>query len=218
MARLQPKEPVSGFTHLAGFILSLAGLCVLIYVAISRGTPWHVVSYSIFGSSLILLYAASSLYHLLSVSERATKILRHVDHMMIYLLIAGSYTPLCLIPLRGAWGWSLLALIWVSAIAGISVNACSLPVPRWLYTAIYGLMGWLIVVALRPLLHTMSIRGFMWLLVGGLFYTVGAVFYALKWPKLKPGRFGFHELWHLFVMAGSFSHYWMMLRYVAVLP
>lgn len=212
------KDAVSGLTHLAGFFLSVIGLCILIYVAVSKGTPWHVVSFSVFGASLILLYAASSLYHLLSVSERAASALRKVDHMMIYLLIAGSYTPLCLIPLRGAWGWSLLAFIWLFAIVGMSINALSLSAPRWLYTAIYAIMGWFIVVALRPLLQTMSGRGFMWLFVGGLFYSVGAVCYALKWPKLKPGCFGFHELWHLFVMAGSFSHYWMMLRYVAVLP
>jgi hemolysin III len=212
------REPFSGISHLLGWGLSIAGLVALLLVATPHAGPWHTVSFAIFGASLILLYGASALYHLLPASPHAVSILRRIDHMMIYVLIAGTYTPLALVPLRGAWGWSLLIPIWVIAILGIILTAITRSTPRWLYTVVYVAMGWFVVVAARPLSRALPPGSIAWLVGGGLCYTIGAIGYGLKWPRLKPGVFGFHELWHLFVMAGSFSHYWLVFRYVAALP
>ena len=215
--KMRVKDPFSGFSHLAGAILSVAGLCLLVYYASMNGTVWHIVSFSIFGASLILLYTASSIYHLLSVSEKSTRVLRKIDHMMIYILIAGTYTPVCLIPLRGGWGWSLLISIWGIAMAGIILKVLWFNAPRWLYTLFYLLMGWLIVIAFVPLVRTMPIAAMLWLIAGGLLYTVGAIIYGTKWPKLKSKVFGFHEVFHVFVLYGSFCHFWMMFRYILYL-
>ncbi|MDP3486893.1 MAG: hemolysin III family protein [Bacillota bacterium] len=211
------KSPdiVSGLTHLGGAVLSLLGLISLVYVAYTYGSIWHVVSFTIFGVSLICLYTASSLYHLIPATPRISQTLRKLDHMMIFVLIAGTYTPLCLVPLRGAWGWSLLVSIWGISVIGIVLKIFWLQAPRWLYTGFYLFMGWLVVIATGPLIKTMPQGGLLWFALGGLFYTVGAVFYGTKWPKLKPGVFGFHELWHLFVLAGSASHFWAIYRYVS---
>lgn len=208
------RDPVSGLTHAAGLFLSIAGLVLLVTYAALDEKPWHIVSFSIFGMSLILLYAASSLYHLLPVSEQAVPILRKIDHIMIYVLIAGTYTPVCLVALRGPWGWSLFGTVWGLALGGILLKFFWMNAPRWFSTAIYLGMGWLVVIALAPLIDVMPMGGVMWLSIGGMFYTVGAVIYAIKKPNIVPGVFGFHELWHLFVMAGSFSHFWVMLRYI----
>jgi len=215
--KMKVRDPFSGFSHLAGAILSVAGLCLLIRYASMNGTVWHIVSFSIFGASLILLYTASSIYHLLSVSEKSIRVLRKIDHMMIYILIAGTYTPVCLIPLRGGWGWSLLISIWSIAMAGIVLKVLWFNAPRWLYTLFYLLMGWLIVIAFVPLVRTMPIAAMLWLIAGGLLYTVGAVIYGTKWPKLKSKVFGFHEMFHIFVLYGSFCHFWMMFRYILYL-
>lgn len=211
------KDSFSGFSHLAGAVLSVAGLFLLVRYALENGTVWHIVSFSIFGTSLILLYTASSLYHLLTVSEKGTKILRKIDHMMIYVLIAGTYTPVCLIPLRGGWGWSILISIWGIAMAGIILKVLWFNVPRWLYTFFYLLMGWLIVIAFIPLVKTMPAAAIFWLVAGGLLYTTGAIIYGTKWPKLKLKGFGFHEVFHIFVLYGSFCHFWMMFRYIVYL-
>ncbi len=211
------KDPVSGFSHLAGAILSAIGLYFLVRCAVLNGTAWHIVSFSIFGASMILLYTASSLYHLLTVSERGTKLLRKIDHMMIYVLIAGTYTPVCLVPLRGGWGWSLLASIWGIAMAGIIMKVLWFNAPRWLYTLFYAVMGWLIIIAFVPLIRALPAAAMLWLIAGGLLYTVGAVIYGTKWPRLKSRVFGFHEVFHIFVLYGSFCHFWLMLRYVSYL-
>ncbi len=215
--KIKVRDPFSGFSHLAGAILSVAGLYLLVRYALVNGTVWHIVSFSIFGASLILLYTASSIYHLLSVSEKSTRVLRKIDHMMIYILIAGTYTPVCLIPLRGGWGWSLLISIWGIAMIGIILKVLWFNAPRWLYTLFYLLMGWLIVIAFVPLVRTMPIAAMFWLIAGGLLYTVGAVIYGTKWPKLKSKVFGFHEMFHVFVLYGSFCHFWMMFRYILYL-
>ena len=211
------KDPVSGFSHLAGAVLSSIGLYLLVRYAAANGTVWHIVSFSIFGASLILLYTASSLYHLLVVGEKSSKILRRIDHIMIYVLIAGTYTPVCLIPLRGGWGWSLLISIWGIAMAGIILKILWFDAPRWLYPLFYVVMGWLIVIAFVPLIRTLPIAAMLWLVAGGLLYTAGAVIYGTKWPKLKSKVFGFHEVFHLFVLYGSFCHFWLMFRYVLYL-
>jgi len=207
------KDPVSGLTHLVGALLSVAALVVLVCVAAREGTPWHVVSFAVFGASLILLYTASTLYHLVPLRERATRALRRVDHMMIYVLIAGTYTPISLVALRGAWGWSLLGSIWGMAVLGVIMKIFWLNAPRWLSTLIYIVMGWLIVIAFPPLLRSVSLSGIGWLVAGGILYTAGAVIYGIKKPNIVKG-FGFHEIFHLFVMAGSYGHFWLMYRYI----
>jgi len=211
------RDPVSGLTHLFGMLVSVLALVVLVREAASQATVWHVVSFAIFGASLILLYAASSLYHLLPVSPRVVTLLRKVDHMMIFVLIAGTYTPVCLVPLRGPWGWSLLSAIWIIAVAGMVMKLFWLQAPRWLSTGIYLLMGWLILVAIFPLTHSLPMDGFAWMAAGGILYTLGAVIYGVKWPRFNLRWFGFHEIFHLFVLGGSFAHFWLMFKYIMVL-
>ncbi|SHJ00380.1 hemolysin III [Geosporobacter subterraneus DSM 17957] len=211
------REPVSGLTHLAGAILSIIALILLVYYAVVYATVWHIVAFSIFGASLILLYTASSLYHLLNISEKGIRILRKIDHMMIYVLIAGTYTPICLVVLRGVWGWSLLTSVWAIALSGIIMKALWMGAPRWLSTSIYTLMGWIVVIAFIPLVRTIPIGGMVWMVAGGLFYTIGAVIYGTKWPPIPSKIFSFHEVFHLFVLAGSFCHFWLMYRYVLYL-
>jgi len=217
LRRLRFREPFSGLSHLVGAVLSLVGLAVLIYTAVVRGSVWHQVALPIFGLSLVLLYTASTLYHLLPVSEVWVRFLRRLDHIMIFVLIAGTYTPFCLVALRGPWGWSLLAAVWGIALGGLFMKLFWLEAPRWLSVGVYMVMGWLVVVAAGPLIRTLPSGALVWIAIGGLFYTVGAGFYATRWPNPVPGVFGFHEIWHLFVMAGSFSHYWAVFRYVAAI-
>lgn len=214
---IKVKDPVSGFSHLLGAVLSAVGLYFLIRYAAANGTVWHIVSFSIFGASLILLYTASSVYHLLVVSEKSSIILRKIDHIMIYVLIAGTYTPVSLIPLRGSWGWSLLISIWAIAMVGIVLKILWFNAPRWLYTMFYVIMGWLIVIAFKPIVRSMPPAAVWWLVAGGLLYSVGAIIYGAKWPRLKSKVFGFHEVFHIFVLLGSFSHFWLMFRYVIYL-
>jgi len=214
---MKMREPVSGLTHLVGAVLSAVGLVLMIYYAVEVGTIWHIVSFAIFGGSMILLYTASTLYHLLNISEKGVKVLRKIDHMMIYVLIAGTYTPICLVPLRGGWGYSLLITIWGIAIAGIIMKLLWFDAPRWLYTLFYLVMGWLVVIAFWPMIRTVPAAGVGWLVAGGVLYSIGALIYGTKWPPLKSKLFGFHEIFHLFVLYGSFCHFWMMFRYVLYL-
>lgn len=211
---IKMREPVSGLTHLLGAVLSAVGLVLMVYYAAAKGTVWHIVSFSIFGGSLILLYTASTLYHLLNISEKGVKVLRKIDHMMIYVLIAGTYTPICLVPLRGGWGYSLLITIWGIALCGIIIKLLWFDAPRWLYTLFYLVMGWLVVIAFWPMIKTIPLGGILWLIAGGLLYTIGAIIYGTKWPPLKSKLFGFHEIFHLFVLYGSFCHFWLMFRYL----
>lgn len=208
------RDPVSGLMHFIGLLLSIAGLVLLVTYAAVEHKTWHIVAFTIFGTSLILLYTASSLYHLLPLSERGVSILRRIDHIMIYILIAGTYTPVCLVALRGPWGWSLFGVVWGLAIAGVVLKLFWMTSPRWLSTVFYLGMGWIAIVAIAPLIQALPISGIIWLVAGGLFYSLGAVIYSIKRPNIIPGILGFHELWHLFVMAGSFSHFWVMLQYI----
>lgn len=214
MSKKTLKDPISGLTHLIGVVLSFIGLVLMVYRAATAGKTWHVVSYSIFGASMILLYTASTLYHWLPLSPKGTKILRKLDHIMIFILIAGTYTPICLIPLRGAWGWSLFGSIWGLALGGLFLKLFWLEAPRWFSTVIYTIMGWLVVIAIWPLIQVLSLAGLMWLAAGGFFYTVGAVIYGIRKPDPRPGVFGFHEIFHVFVLLGSYSHFWLMFRYI----
>ena len=204
------KDPVSGFTHLAGALLALAGTLVLVVPAFRQGETVKAVSFLIFGLSLILLYSASATYHLLRLDEKGNRVLRRIDHMMIYILITGTYTPICLVALPGAWGWSLLSVIGGLAVSGIILTLFVLNKPRWVTVSIYITMGWMALVAFVPLVKALPLGGVVWIVLGGVFYTVGAVIYARKKPDPFPGVFGFHEVWHLFVMAGSLCHYFAM--------
>jgi len=201
------REPISGLTHLAGTLLAIIGVVWLLIPAIQSRNIEQITAFSIYGASLVALYSASSAYHLLRLSEYGTRTLRRLDHTMIYILIAGSYTPLCLIALRGAWGLSLLGVVWGLALAGFILTLFYLNKPRWLTVGIYIIMGWLAVVAFVPLLQRMPPAGIFWMVLGGVIYSGGAIIYARKRPDFVPGVFGFHELWHLFVMAGSAAHF-----------
>ncbi len=215
LKKLRFKDPVSGFTHLLGALLSIWGLYVLITRAPQYASARYVVALSIFGASLILLYSASATYHLIAAPEKTTMVLRRIDHMMIYVLIAGSYTPICLISLRGVWGTGMLITIWILAFAGMMLKLFWFNAPRWLSTLFYIILGWMAVFVLVPLSRALSWGGMTYLFLGGLAYTAGAVIYATKWPRINLRFFGFHEIFHLFVMAGSFLHYWMVFRYIA---
>lgn len=201
------KDPVSGLSHLAGAALSVVGLLALLRVGIANHDPWQIVSFAIFGGSLILLYSASATYHLLNVPKRAEIVLRKLDHIMIFVLIAGTYTPICLIPLRGAAGYAMLAVVWSLAIAGVFFKVFYLNAPRWAYTGVYLLMGWISLFVMVPLVRAVGFRTLLWLLIGGVCYSVGAVIYGLKKPNLIPGWLGFHEIFHIFIILGSLSHF-----------
>lgn len=213
------REPVNSLTHFAGILLSIAGLIVLLLL--SAGEPWRTVSFAIYGGALILLYTASTLLHSLRVAPKVERRLRVFDHAAIFVLIAGSYTPIALVTLqqgRGAWGWAIFATVWLIALCGVFFKVFWLEAPRWFSTALYLLMGWLALVAIVPISATLPGWGIFWLALGGLFYTVGAVIYGLKKPMMFPGVFSYHELWHLFVLAGSACHFVMMLLYVLPQP
>jgi len=201
-------ELFNSITHLMGAVLAAAGAAVLVVLAARLGDPWKIVSFSIYGVMLLALYTLSTLYH--STRGKAKNVLRKLDQCSIYLLIAGTYTPFTLVTLRGAWGWSLFGVIWGLAVLGIVQEAWLGKGARILSLVIYVLMGWLSVIAVKPLLAALTPAGFAWLAAGGLFYTGGIIFYALD-EKLRHG----HGIWHLFVLAGSASHYLAILLYVA---
>ena len=206
-AKMYYGEKLNAWTHLVGAVLAVAGSAVLVVLAARDGDPWKVVSVSIYGATLVLLYCFSTLYH--SFRGRAKDILRKLDHQSIYLLIAGSYTPFCLVTLRGPWGWSLLAVVWGLAVVGGLQELWLQSEARILSVVIYVVMGWAVVVALVPLLQALGTAGFIWLAVGGVLYTTGIIFYALD-TRLRHA----HGVWHLFVLGGSAAHYFAILFYV----
>ncbi len=208
------REPINGLTHFIGALLSIVALVVLVVYSAIDGSVWHVVSFSIYGTSMFLLYLFSSLYHWLPLKYKGVMKMRKLDHMMIFVMIAGSYTPMCLIPLRDVWGWSLFGTVWGIAITGFFIKIFWLNAPRVLYVSIYIAMGWLVVIAIYPISKVFPTGGIVWLTMGGIFYTFGAVIYAKKRPNPIPHIFGFHEIWHIFVMLGSASHFWMMWKYI----
>lgn len=208
------RDPMNGLTHCIAATLAVVGTVALILRAVDPVMPWHLVGFSIFGVGLVLLYTASTLYHWLPLDERGVRALRRVDHAMIFVCIAATYTPICLIPLRGPWGWSMLGVIWSVALGGILLKIFWLSAPRWLSTAIYLGMGWIALVGIYPLAMNLPTAGLAWLVAGGLAYTLGAVIYALKRPDPFPGFLGFHEIFHLFVIGGSTCHFILMYRYI----
>lgn len=210
------REPVNAGTHLAGAVVAAVATAALALLA--RDRPLAQAAFLVFGASSVALFGASTLLHAVWAGPRLARWLRRLDHGAIYLLIAGSYTPVTLVavrPVNPALAWWLFGLAWLLAALGLVFKAFWLGAPRWLSTALYVGMGWLVVVALGPVARALGPANLTWLVLGGAFYTVGAVVYATKRPRLVPGVFGFHELWHLFVLAGWGCHLVMMLRLAA---
>lgn len=200
-------ERFNAITHIVGAIAAVVGGVALIVQAAQGGDPWKIVSVLVFGTTLVLMYCASALYH--SLRGRAKAIFMKLDHLSIYLLIAGTYTPFCLVTLRGPWGWSLLGVVWGLTLVGTLQELRSRSEARILSLVIYIVMGWAIVAALLPLLEALGTAGFVWLLAGGLCYSGGMVFYVLD-RRLRHA----HGIWHVFVLAGSAAHYVAVLVYV----
>jgi hemolysin III len=205
------REPFNGASHLIGLVLACSGTAVLLQAA--RG-PGQLVAFAIYGSSLILLYAVSTLYHSLPLADRPLRAFRTLDHIAIYFLIAGTYTPVAMLTLHSRLGWILLGLVWLIALAGIPFKLFYLDAPVWLSTATYLGMGYLALIVVGPLLDAVSVRGILWLVAGGAAYTVGAVIYSRERPDPFPGRFGHHEIWHLLVLTGSACHFAFMMYHV----
>lgn len=212
------KDPGSAITHFIGMLMAIFAAIPLLIKAAHEPGKLYVISLAIYAASLILLYAASTTYHTFDFSEKVNTILKKIDHMMIFILIAGSYTPICLLVLNPGSGKVLLALIWGIAIVGILIKAFWVFCPKWVSSVLYIGMGWTCVLAFTQLLNNMSRPAFLWLLAGGIIYTAGGIIYALKVPIFdsKHKNFGSHEIFHLFVMGGSACHF--ILMYAFLLP
>lgn len=210
------KDPGSAITHFIGMLMAIFAAVPLIIKAAREPSRIYLVSIIIYAASLILLYAASTTYHTFNRSEKVNTILKKIDHMMISVLIAGSYTPICLLVLGGRQGFILLTIVWSFAIIGILIKAFFVYCPRWVSSVLYIGMGWTCVLAFTQILNSMSTAAFIWLLAGGVIYTVGGIIYALKLPifNLKHKNFGSHEIFHLFVMGGSTCHFIVMYVFV----
>ena len=217
MKKKHIKDPGSAITHFIGMLMAIFAAFPLLIKAAHEPSRIYLISLAIYAVSLILLYAASTTYHTFDLSERVNTILKKIDHMMIFVLIAGSYTPVCLIVLGGKLGYTLLALVWGIAAVGMLIKAFWITCPKWFSSIIYIAMGWVCVLVFGPLLNTLSTPAFLWLLAGGIIYTVGGIIYALKVPLFdaKHKNFGSHEIFHLFVMAGSACHFILMYVYIA---
>ena len=214
------KDPGSAITHFIGMLMAIFAAVPLLIKAAHEPDSIYLISLAIYAASLILLYAASTTYHTFDLSEKANTILKKIDHMMIFVLIAGSYTPICLITLKGTTGIILLSLVWGIAIVGIILKAFWVFCPKWVSSVLYIGMGWTCVLAFTKILNSLSPAAFGWLLAGGIIYTVGGVIYALKLPlfNARHKNFGSHEIFHLFVMGGSICHFIVMYVFVAPMP
>ena len=199
------REPVNGLTHLGGAIAALFGQIALLIVGWS-GTA-KIVSLLVYGLSLIALFSASATYHLTKAKPAILQTLRKLDHSAIYLLIAGTYTPFCINAFTGFFRWGLLVTIWTIALAGIVVKIFYVKAPRWLNATVYVVMGWLCVSAVGQMRTTLAVSAMVWLIVGGVVYTLGAIIYTTKIFNFVPGKFGFHEVWHIFVLLGALAHF-----------
>ncbi len=210
------REPGSAITHFIGMMLALIASTPLLVKAASTMNHVTIVAMTVFILSMILLYGASAMYHSVNVSGKILKIFRKIDHMMIFILIAGSYTPVCMVVLGGNLGYTMLAIVWGIAITGMTIKAFWITCPKWFSSIIYIAMGWVCVFVFGRLFHTLSRPAFIWLLAGGIIYTIGGIIYALKLPLFnsKHVNFGSHEVFHLFVMGGSICHFIFMYQYV----
>lgn len=211
------REPGSAITHFIAMMLTVFAAAPLLVKSALSDTANMLPAMTIFILSMVLLYGASATYHSLNIGGRALRIFRKVDHMMIFVLIAGSYTPVCLIVLGGRMGYTLFAVVWGIAIVGMLLKACWVTCPKWFSSIIYIAMGWVCVFVFGPLWNTLPHNAFLWLLAGGIIYTMGGVIYALKLPLFNSRHtfFGSHEIFHLFVMGGSLCHFIFMYHYVA---
>lgn len=199
------REPVNSLTHWGGAILAVIGLIALLIVGWS--TPAKLISLVVYGVSLIFLFSASATYHMVQVKDKALEIFRKIDHSAIYVLIAGTYTPFCVNALTGFWKWGMLTVIWSLAVIGIVVKIFYIRAPRWLNAGIYIVMGWLVLAVIGQIVANLSPWVLTWLIVGGVTYTLGAVVYMTKMFNFKPGVFGFHEVWHIFVLLAALFHF-----------
>lgn len=211
---LKIREPINSMSHLVGVVLSMVGLIILVVKSVQAGGIVHLLAALVFGLSLILLYTSSMIYHGVVSSVEVIRLLRKIDHCMIYVLIAGTYTPVCLLTLQGKLGIGLLIAVWSLAILGIVLKLVWFDAPRWLYTGFYLLLGWLAVFFIYPISLALPGQGVFLLVLGGLFYTAGSIFYALKPQRLRLWKLGFHEIFHFFILAGSITHYLFVYFYV----
>lgn len=211
---IQLRDPISGLTHFVGTLLAAIGLIALLTLKAAPLPLLNILSLAVFGGAMIMLYLVSTLYHWLPLSGKNLEFMRKIDHIMIFVFIAASYTPICLITLQGVWGWSIFTGVWGLTVAGFFLKLFWLNAPRVLYTAIYLFMGWIIVVAIWPLTKVMLPAALFWMTAGGVFYTAGAAIYAAKRPNPWPDIFGFHEIFHIFIMLGSASHFWLVFKYI----
>jgi len=218
--RVIPKDPGSAITHFIGSLMALLAATPLLIKAGNNPNPIHIISLGIFILSMFLLYTASTLYHTFDISDKVNKRLKKFDHMMIYVLIAGTYTPICLIALRETNGIALLALIWSMAIIGIIITAFFVNCPKWVSSVIYIAMGWTCILAFTQIINALPTPGFYWLLAGGIIYTIGGIIYALKLSVFNKRykHFGSHEIFHLFCLGGSLCHFILMYNYIAIMP
>lgn len=206
------REPVNSVTHFIGALAAVAATIALLLI--SGGGARAVISFTIYGLSSILLFSASTLLHAVRASANVERWFRRLDHAAIFVLIAGSYTPIALVAMQpqfAGWGWTLFGVVWGVALAGVLFKLLWITAPRWLSTGLYLAMGWLVVAAIVPVARSLGMENTIWLAVGGFFYTVGALVYATKRPDPVPGIFGYHEIWHLFVLAGWGSHLVIMI-------
>lgn len=218
--KLEIKDPGSAITHFIGMMMAIFSSTPLLIKAASNPDKIHMISLAIFIGSMIALYAASTVYHTLNISEKWNRRLRKLDHMMIFILIAGTYTPVCLIALAEQGGYGLCALVWAIAIVGILIKAFWITCPKWFSSLLYIAMGWTCVLAFTQIINSLSTAAFGWLLAGGIIYTIGGIIYALKLPIFdsKHKYFGSHEIFHLFVMGGSICHFIVMYVFIAGMP
>lgn len=217
---IQLKEPGSAITHFLGIPMSIIAAFPLITRAAAQHDGVHVLTISIFIASMLMLYCASTIYHSIDGSPNTNRVLKKLDHCMVFILIAGSYTPICLIAIGGETGKILCAVAWGSAFIGCLIKFFWINSPKWVTAVLYVAAGWICLLCFSELIHSMPSRAFAWLLTGGLFYTIGAIIYTLKIPLFhnKFKNFGVHELFHLFILAGSFCHIILMYKYICVLP
>ncbi len=216
MTKQHIKDPGSAITHFIGMLMAIFAAVPLLIKAAHEPGRLYVISLTIYAVSLVLLYAASTTYHTFDLSEKINTVLKKIDHMMIFVLIAGSYTPICLLVLKGRVGMILLSIVWGIAIAGILIKAFWVFCPKWVSSVLYIGMGWTCVLAFTQILNSMSTAAFGWLLAGGIIYTIGGIIYALKLPifNSRHKNFGSHEIFHLFVMGGSACHFVVMYAYL----
>ncbi len=205
------REPFNAISHSVGIVAALAGLVFLVWQA----DGWlATLAYATYGTTLVIVFCASTVYHALPVSRRWRRVLRRVDHSAVFLVIAGTYTPVCLLALPTGWGWTLMGIVWSLTAVGIVTKNLVPEMPRWGTVAIYLAMGWTALVALKPMLAVFSWQGLAWLFAGGIVYTLGAIVYGTRWPDPLPEHVGFHGVWHLFVLAGALSHFVFIAAYV----